>query len=151
MTVDLGYQGSASRKMVRLVNQRFIFANDPNTFLRVGRFLPDAGWNRELQRHARDALAPVLSRRPIYRQLRWSKSIDIVSSDEVGAPTNPTFPLDVRQERGPPTMTLRHYFVASALYDLPIFRNRKEALGAILGGWQVSTIATSTRDFRGRL
>ncbi len=147
LTAELGYQGSTSRKLVRLVNQRFIYPNDPNTFFATGVFFPtpDASANY-------NALIATLTRRfsrglQFTANYRWSKSIDIVSSDEVGAPTNPTFPLDVRQERGPSDYDVRHYFVASVLYDLPIFRNRKDALGAILGGWEITGIATYHTGF----
>ncbi|HZE71752.1 MAG TPA: TonB-dependent receptor [Pyrinomonadaceae bacterium] len=147
LTVDIGYQGSASRKLVRLVNQRFIFPNDPGTFFASGIFFPTPDSTANY-----NALLATVTRRfsnglSFNANYRWSKSIDIVSSDEVGAPTNPTFPLDVRQERGPSDYDVRHSFVAYALYDLPFFRNRKDALGAILGGWEVSGIATYHTGF----
>jgi Carboxypeptidase regulatory-like domain/TonB dependent receptor len=147
MTADLGYQGSASHKLVRLVNQRFIYANDPGTFFASGVFFPTPDANANY-----NAMLLTLTRRYSRGLLftanyRWSKSTDIVSSDEVGAPTNPTFPLDIRQERGPSDYDVRHYFVGSVLYDLPLFKDRKDALGAILGGWQISSIATFHTGF----
>ncbi len=147
LTADLGYQGSSSHKLVRLVNQRFIYPNDPGNFFAQAVFFPTPDANANY-----NALLATLSRRfsqglQFTANYRWSKSIDIISSDEVGAPTNPTFPLDVRQERGPSDYDVRHSFTASALYELPFLRNRKDALGAILGGWQVSTIATYHTGF----
>jgi hypothetical protein len=147
LTADLGYQGSASRKLVRLVNERFIFPNDPNSFFASGVFFPTPDTTASY-----NAMLATLSRRfsggwQFTANYRWSKSIDIVSSDEVGAPTNPTFPLDVRQERGPSDYDVRHYFVGSALYDLPFFRGRKDALGSILGGWEITGIATYHTGF----
>jgi hypothetical protein len=147
LTADVSYQGSASRKQVRLVNQRFIYPNDPGSFFASAVFFPTPDGTASY-----NALLASLSRRfsrgfQFNANYRWSKSIDIISSDEVGAPTNPTFPLDVRQERGPSDFDVRHYFVFSALYELPFLRNRKDALGAILGGWQVSTIATYHTGF----
>jgi hypothetical protein len=147
LTAEVGYQGSSSHKFIRLVNQRFIYANDPNDFFATGVFFPTADANASY-----NALLATLTQRfsrglQFSANYRFSKSTDIVSSDEVGAPTNPTFPLDVRQERGPSDFDVRHSFVASAIYDLPIFRNHKDALGAILGGWQLSTIATYHTGF----
>ncbi|PWT79652.1 MAG: hypothetical protein C5B44_06530 [Acidobacteria bacterium] len=147
LTAEVGYQGSASRKLVRLVNQRFIFPNNPDTFFASGVFFPTPDTTASY-----NALLATLTRRfshgfQFTGHYRWSKSIDIVSSDEVGAPTNPTFPLDVRQERGPSDYDVRHYLVGSALYELPFFRGRKDALGVILGGWQVSGIATYHTGF----
>jgi hypothetical protein len=147
LTADVGYQGSASRKQVRLVNQRFIYPNDPGSFFASAVFFPTPDGTASY-----NALLASLSRRfsqgfQFNANYRWSKSIDIISSDEVGAPTNPTFPLDVRQERGPSDFDVRHYFVASAVYELPFLRHRKDALGTILGGWQISTIATYHTGF----
>ena len=74
---------------------------------------------------------------------RFSKSKDIVSYDGPTANTNPTYPLDVREERGPSDFDVRHHFVASGLWELPIFRNRHDGIGNILGGWQLSGIVTA--------
>jgi outer membrane receptor protein involved in Fe transport len=147
LVAELGYQGSSSHKMVRLVNQRFIYPNSPANFFATGVFFPTPDANANY-----NAMLARLSRRfsnglTFDVNYRWSKSIDVVSSDEVGAPTNPTYPLDVRQERGPSDYDVRHYFVANALYELPFLRNRKDALGAILGGWQISTIVTYHTGF----
>jgi hypothetical protein len=144
LTAELGYQGSASRKLVRLVNERFLFT-DPGIFTNILFPTPDttASYN---------ALIARLTRRygrgfqfdAIYR---WSKSIDIVSYEGPTAATNPTYPLDVRQERGPSDYDVRHHFVASGLWELPFLRNRKDAAGALLGGWQLSGILTAHTGF----
>lgn len=145
LTATLGYQGSASRKLVRIVNERFVFSN--TNFFAKNVFFPTPDTNASY-----NAMLATLSRRfaqgyQFDVNYRWSKSIDIVSSEEVGAPTNPTYPLDVRQERGPSDYDVRHSLVVSSLWDLPIFRNRKDALGAILGGWQLSGIGTFHTGF----
>jgi hypothetical protein len=145
LTATLGYQGSASRKLVRIVNERFEFPN--NDYFAKNVFFPTPDTNANY-----NALLASLSRRfargfQFDANYRWSKSIDIVSSEEVGAATNPTYPLDVRQERGPSDYDVRHSLIVSALWDLPIFRNRKDAVGALLGGWQLSTIGTFHTGF----
>ena len=145
LTATLGYQGSASRKLVRIVNERFEFPN--NNYFAKNVFFPTPDTTSSY-----NALLATLSRRfargfQADANYRWSKSIDIVSSEEVGAPTNPTYPLDVRQERGPSDYDVRHSFVVSTLWDLPIFRNRKDAAGSLLGGWQLSGIGTFHTGF----
>jgi hypothetical protein len=42
---------------------------------------------------------------------------------------------------------VRHNFVASGLWDLPIFRKRHDAVGSILGGWTISGILTGHTGF----
>jgi hypothetical protein len=141
---DLAYQGSTSRHLVRLVNERFLFT-DPGIFSNILFPTPDTN-------SSYNALIARLTRRfgqgfqldAIYR---WSKSIDIVSYEGPTANTNPTYPLDVRQERGPSDFDVRHNFVASGLWELPIFRNRHDTAGALLGGWEVSGILTAHTGF----
>ena len=147
MTATLGYQGSASRKLVRLVNERFIFPNDPGNFFASGVFFPTPDTTASY-----NAMLASLSRRfsggfQFTANYRWAKSTDIVSNENPTASTNPTFPLDVGLERGPSDYDVRHNFVASALWDLPFLRGRRDALGKVLGGWELSAIATLHSGF----
>jgi Carboxypeptidase regulatory-like domain/TonB dependent receptor-like, beta-barrel len=147
MTATLGYQGSASRKLVRLVNERFFFPNDPGNFFATGVFFPTADTTASY-----NAMLASLTRRfsggfQFAANYRWAKSIDIVSNENPTASTNPTYPLDVRQERGPSDYDVRHNFVASGLWDLPFLRHRRDALGKVLGGWELSAIATFHTGF----
>jgi len=147
LTATVGYQGSASRKLVRLVNERFIFPNDPGNFFASNVLFPTPDTTASY-----NALLASLSRRfskgvQFTANYRWAKSIDIVSNESPTASTNPTFPQDVRQERGPSDYDVRHHFVLSGLWDLPFMRGRKDLAGKILGGWELSTIATFHTGF----
>jgi hypothetical protein len=144
MTAEVGYQGSASRKLVRLVNQRFLFPGG-DVFSNVLFPTPDttASYNALIAR-----LAQRLTRGVSFdASYRFAKSIDIVSYDGPTALTNPTYPLDVRQERGPSDYDVRHNFVASAVWELPFFNQRKDAAGSLLGGWLMSGILTAHSGF----
>jgi hypothetical protein len=144
LVAEVGYQGSQSRKLVRLVNERFLFTD---TFLFSNILFPTPDTNASY-----NALIARLTRRfsggfqfdAIYR---FAKSTDVVSYEGPTANTNPTYPLDVRQEVGPSDYDVRHNFVASGLWELPIFRNRHDAAGSILGGWQLSGILTAHTGF----
>lgn len=147
MMATVGYQGSASRKLVRLVNERFILPNDPGSFFATGVFFPTPDTTASY-----NAMLLSLSRRfskgfQFGANYRWAKSIDIVSNENPTASTNPTFPLDVRQERGPSDYDVKHNFVASGLWELPFLRGRRDIVGKILGGWELSTIATFHTGF----
>ena len=146
LTATLGYQGSNSRKLMRLVNERFIYPN-PGNFWASNVFFPTPDTNANY-----NALIATLSRRFVKgfqfnANYRWAKSIDIVSNEAPTASTNPTFPLDIGLERGPSDYDVRHHLVVSGIWSLPIFRNRNDAAGKILGGWQVSGIATFHTGF----
>jgi hypothetical protein len=144
MVAEVGYQGSQSRKLVRLVNERFLFTD---TFLFSNILFPTPDTNASY-----NALIARLTRRfaggfqfdAIYR---FAKSTDVVSYEGPTANTNPTYPLDVRQEVGPSDFDVRHNLVVSGLWELPIFRSRHDAVGSILGGWQVSGILTAHTGF----
>ncbi|MBV9927131.1 MAG: TonB-dependent receptor [Acidobacteria bacterium] len=144
LTAEVGYQGSASRKLVRLVNERFLFT-DPGVFSNVLFPTPDttASYNALIARLTRRFSGGV----SFDANYRWSKSIDIVSYDGPTANTNPTYPLDVRQERGPSDFDVRHNFVASGVWELPFFRGGHTAASALLGGWQLSGILTAHTGF----
>jgi hypothetical protein len=144
LTAEVGYQGSRSRKLIRLVNENFFFSGS-GAFSNI--LFPTPDTNAKY-----DALIARLTRRlsngfqfdAIYR---FAKSTDVVSYDGPTANTNPTYPLDVRQEVGPSDYDVRHNLVVSGLWELPIFRNRHDAAGAILGGWQLSSILTAHTGF----
>ncbi len=144
LVAEVGYQGSQSRKLVRLVNERFLFTD---TFLFDNILFPtpdtSAHYNALIARLTR-RFSNGLQFDAIYR---LAKSTDVVSYEGPTANTNPTYPLDVRQEVGPSDYDVRHNFVASGLWELPILRNRHDAAGSILGGWQLSGILTAHTGF----
>jgi hypothetical protein len=144
LTANLGYQGSDTHKLVRIVNQNFLATPNP-AFFAVYFPTPDvnASYN---------AMNARLSRRfskgyqfdAIYR---WSKSLDTLSYEGPGFVTNQTFPQNNHLERGPSDYDVKHNLVISALWDLPILRNRHDMVGKVLGGWQLNTIITAHSGF----
>lgn len=131
----VGYQGSADRKLIRLVNQNFLYPNNP-AFTAVYFPTPDVNSNY-------NALLVSLSHRmsrglQITMNYRYSESIDQLSFGGPGAVTNQTYPQDNYLERGRSDFDVPHNFVLSALYDLPIFHHSSTWMGRILGGWQIN-------------
>jgi hypothetical protein len=49
---------------------------------------------------------------------------------------------NIRANYGPAPFNRPHRLVASSLYELPIFRHRRDVLGKVAGGWQIGAIAT---------
>src|SRR5215217_3422792 len=147
LTATLGYQGSSSHKLIRLVNQRFIQPVIPANFFASAVFIPtpdvNANYNamnaRLTRRFGRGFQFDVL--------YRWAKSIDTLSNEGPGAETNQTFPQDLSQERGPSDFDVRHNLNISGLWDLPLFRNRRDFVGKALGGWQIDGILTAHTGF----
>lgn len=77
----------------------------------------------------------------------WSKAIDDASKPTSfflvpGQPNRPQNSLDLRAERGRSAFDLRHRFVLSFIYELPVFREAAGVASYVLGGWRLSGIAT---------
>jgi hypothetical protein len=77
----------------------------------------------------------------------WSHAIDDVSDvfPIAGAPILPEDTFNLALERADANYDVRHRFAASAIWDLPFYRDRADAsVGSVawlLGGWQVSSVA----------
>lgn len=141
---SVGYQGSSSHKLIRIVNLNLLQPRNP-AFDPVFFLLPDvnANYNAMLARLTR-RFANGLQFDAGYR---WSKSIDTLSFEGPGAVTNQTNPGDLSSERGPSDYDVTHYFVVSGLWELPILRHRSDLLGQVFGGWQISGILTAHSGF----
>lgn len=147
LTATLGYQGSSSHKLIRLVNQLFVQPVIPANYFAFAVFIPTPDVNANY-----NAMNARLTRRfsrgftfdAIYR---WAKSIDTLSNEGPGAETNQTFPQDLSQERGPSDFDVRHALTVSGLWDLPFLRGRKDFVGKAFGGWQVDGIVTAHTGF----
>lgn len=145
LTATLGYQGSSTRNLIRLVNQNFIFAQTNPSFFAVYLPTPDVKSNY-------NALLATLERRfangfQVQANYRFAKSLDNLSSEGPGFVTNQTYPVDNAQERGPSDFDVKHNFNLFGLYDLPFFRNRDDLAGTLLGGFQISGILTYHSGF----
>lgn len=147
LTATVGYQGSSSHKLIRLVNQLFVQPVIPANYFAFAVFIPTPDVNANY-----NAMNGRLTRRfsrgfqfdAIYR---WAKSIDTLSNEGPGAVTNQTFPQDLSQERGPSDFDVRHSLTASGLWDLPFLRGRRDFVGKAFGGWQINGILTTHTGF----
>jgi Carboxypeptidase regulatory-like domain/TonB dependent receptor len=142
----LGYQGSSSRKLTRVVDYNLFdtagFVQPSRGLHRIRVMLTDVNTNF-------NALIARISRRfskglNLNAQYRWSKSIDFCSDDQ---DCRQSYPFDQSTERGPSDYDVTHSFVASGLWELPILRNRSDFIGKAFGGWQLSGILTASSGF----
>ncbi len=75
----------------------------------------------------------------------YGKSIDNDSGGSFGSPN--LNPANFQLDKGPSDFDIRHRFVTSVVYELPFGRDKQflsnsgRALGAVIGGWQLNTIA----------
>jgi hypothetical protein len=148
IVASVGYEGSQSRNLIRIVNLNFFFqprfSNGPTTggFAPVFYLKPDVnasynGLNVRAERRFSQGFQ-------ISANYRFAKSLDQLSYEGPGFVTNQTYPLDQRQEKGPSDYDVRHNFVLAGIYELPFFRGDKKSLAyKLLGGFEINGILTT--------
>lgn len=81
----------------------------------------------------------------------YSHAIDTLSStfSEENQNNNLGYldPFNPALDKGSADFDIRHRFVVSAVWDLPIFRDQKGALGKVVGGWQLAPIFTAQTGY----
>jgi hypothetical protein len=145
LLATLGYQGSTSRHLVRIIRLENVLPVGNDHLFATYFPTPDVNSNY----HAMNAR---LQRRfangfqfdAIYR---WSKSLDQLSYEGPGGVTNQTYPLNNKTEWGPSDFDVRHNITLSGIWDLPFFRKQNNLAGKLLGGWQISGIWTHHTGF----
>ncbi len=78
----------------------------------------------------------------------WSKTIDnaseIFAFADIGSP-NPQNPFCSGScEKSISNLNRPHAFSASAIYDVPLFKEQRGFVGHLLGGWQINAVQVST-------
>ena len=143
----LGYQGSAGRKLIRLVDLTVLLPIDPTfTFYDAIRF-PQAdsessynGLNARISRRFARSFS-------FDANYRFSKSRDNVSYEGPGGETNQTNPGNNDSEYGYSDFDVRHHFTGSATYETNFFRSGNSAMRAIFDGFQINAIVTRSTGF----
>lgn len=138
---SLGYQGSAGHKLARVVPYHLFVTPNPRV-RSVNLLLTDVNSNFNalllgIQHRFSQGFA-------FNAEYRLSKSLDTCSNDH---DCRQTFPFDQKTEHGPSDFDVRHAFKAFGTWDLPLYRGRKDWLGRIVGGWEVSGILTASSGF----
>jgi hypothetical protein len=139
-----GYQGSTGHKLIRIVNQNYLYPNNPS-FGPVFSIQPDVNSNyNAFLFGVRRAYSNGLQLQANYR---WAHSIDQASYEGPGFVTNQTWPQDQRLERGDSDFDVRQDFNLSVLYELPFGKDGSRLRKALLGGWQINAIFTAHSGF----
>jgi hypothetical protein len=135
MLFDIGYAGSESRNLLRIINLDYIYKNGNPSANPV--YFPSTSASANY-----NALLVNLNRRftnglQFMAKYRFSKSMDTVSGEGAGFETNQFWPPDQQWDYGPSDFDSTHNIMFTALWDLPIFRGRNDLVGTLLGGWRI--------------
>ncbi len=137
IAVQAGYAGSEGHHQTRLVNQNFLYPNNP-AWNAVYFPMPDDNSNYNA--------AVVSVRRPMEHGIqllmnyRFSKSLDNSSFEGPGFVTNQTWPQNNRLNWGPSDFDVTHSVTATAIIEIPTHFKAHSILGSILGGWEFDPI-----------
>ena len=138
---SVGYQGSSGHKLPRQVPYQLFVAPNPRLGnVNLLRTDAESDFNALLTRLTRRFADGYL----LTAEYRFSKSTDTCSND---SNCSQTYPFDQSTERGPSDFDVTHTFKIFGTWDLPIFRQRTDALGKLVGGWQLSGIVTGSSGY----
>ena len=175
LVVSLGYQGSNSRKLIRTVDMNRFIPGDTfddkqdhvqnasangvtcgpanpacpapvitgnARFNRIFMPIPDVNANyNALIARATHRFSRGLQLQATYT---WARSMDFWSY-EIGP--QEYAPFNQGLNYGPSDYDVKHNFTLSGLWDLPIFRDRKDFVGKVLGGWELNAILDKHSGF----
>jgi hypothetical protein len=141
----LGYQGSDSHHLLRIFDSNQVFdaaapLTNPAFYIKPDVTANYNSLNARVERRFANGVQAAV-------KYRWAKSLDEVSFGQPDASVNETYPRDLRTEYGPSDFDVRHFLLASGIWELPIFRGRHDGVAKVLGGWQLSGIFTYHTGF----
>ena len=130
-----GYQGSQSRKMLRIVGLYRTYAQLNPALQAV--YFPTTDVNGHF-----NALNVSATRRfshgfQFFGKYQYSSSVDGGSWEGAGGNRDPFYPINQTWDYGPSDFDVTHNMLFTALYDLPILRNRSDLVGKAFGGWHL--------------
>lgn len=143
----LGYEGSASHKLIRVVNENKVYPVTGQLSPIGNMYFPSSDVNANYNSLNVSVTRPFASGLQILSKYRWSKSIDEGSGEGAGQARDPFFPMHVQSDRGPSDYDATQYISATALYDIPIFKGRHDFLGKAFGGFHVDGTYTFHTGF----
>jgi hypothetical protein len=134
--MTVGYQGSQSRKMLRIVGLNRVYPQVNPVLSPV--YFPTTDVNGHF-----NALNASATRRfshgfQFFGKFQLSRSMDGGSWEGAGGNRDPFYPINQTYDYGPSDFDVTYNTLFSALYDLPLLRNRHDFVGKAFGGWQLN-------------
>ncbi len=143
LVASLAYQGSQGRHFVRILPLHITTSTNPNIF---AAYFASSDVNSSYNAMIARLQGRFLKQFSFDTNYRFAKSLDTASFEAPTASTNQSFPVDQREERGRSDFDVRHAWVGAGTWELPFFRGNSLA-DKLLGGWQISGIATYNTGF----
>lgn len=133
--LTVGYQGSQSRKLLRIIGLNRVFPQLNPVLSPV--FFPTTDVNGHYNALNVSAKRSFSHGVQFFGKYQLSRSTDGGSWEGAGGERDPFYPLNQTWDWGPSDFDVTHNMLLTALYDVPILKNREDLLGKALGGWRV--------------
>jgi len=135
----IGYQGSSTHRLLRIVNLENIYAK-PNAHYGAVYFP-----STDAKAHYNALLADIKHNFShgvqMYAKYRWAKSMDTVTGEGAGSYTNQFYPINQNLgDLGPSDFDATHSFMVTGLWDLPFPGSKEGLMNKVLGGWHLDPI-----------
>ncbi len=144
----VSYEGSSSHKLIRLINQKFLYPTPTDNYGFSAVYFPMDDVNANYNALTLRLTHQFSQNFQMEARYRWSKSLDELSSGDAACSCdNQTYPQILSSEYGPSDFDATHFVTVSGLYTLPDFRANNPLLGELIGGWQLSGIMTAHSGF----
>jgi len=142
---SVGFAGSDTHHEARFVDECFLYACNNSALSPIYMAQTDIDGNY-------NALLGTLSRNlskglQLQMNYRWSKSLDYLSYGGPGAVTNQTYPQNQATEYGLSDYDTPQFFMASALWQVPVPHFGNGFVKALLSGWEINPIVTYHSGF----
>ena len=131
-----GYQGSQSRKMLRIVGLNRVYPSVNPVLSPV--YFPTTDVNGHYNALNLSANWRTSHGLQFFGKFQLSRSIDGGSWEGAGGNRDPFFPANQTWDYGPSDFDVTYNTLFTALYDIPLLRNRHDFAGKVFGGWQVN-------------
>jgi hypothetical protein len=130
-----GYQGSQSRKQLRIVGLQRVYAQLNPVINAV--YFPTTDVNGHFNALNISAMRRFSHGFQFFGKYQLSRSMDGGSWEGAGGERDPFFPLNQTWDWGPSDFDVTHNMLFTALYDIPLLKNRHDFAGRAFGGWHV--------------
>lgn len=136
LLVTVGYQGSQSRKLLRIVGLYRVYAQLNPALQAV--YFPTTDVNGNFNALNISATKRYSHGLQFFGKYQFGRSYDGGSWEGAGGERDPFYPLNQTWDWGPSDFDVTHNMLLTALYDLPVLRNRHDLVGRAFGGWQIN-------------
>jgi hypothetical protein len=134
--LTVGYQGSQSRKMLRIVGLNRVYPQLNPVLSPV--YFPTTDVNGHFNALNISGTQRFSHGFQFFGKFQLGRGMDGGSWEGAGGNRDPFYPINQKFDYGPSDFDVTYNMLFTALYDIPLLKNRHDLVGKAFGGWQVN-------------